>query len=724
MDIKVISCRISIGFCLFTLPLLTACEGIWNNPNVSMDKENDAGNHVLYTSFSERPKYLDPARSYSSNEYAIIAQVYEPPLQYHYLARPYRLTPLTATAMPTVSYLTATGETTDDMSQAVYTAYDIEIKPSIYYQPHPAFVQGGDGKPLYFPLAQGMADNIYQLSDFPKHETRELVAADYVYQIKRLADPASHSPVAGLFAKHIVGFAEFREALTQQRRSLKADNWLDLRKFDMKGIKALGPYRYRILVDSVYPQFVYWLSMPFFSPMPWEADAFYSQPQLARKNINLNWYPIGTGAYMMTENNPNLRMVIERNPHHHDEFYPSIGEAEDKAQGLLLDAGKKLPFIDKVIFSLEKEDIPRWNKFLQGYYDSSGVSSDNFDQAIDISVDSEFAVSVEMAQRGIELETVVAASVIYTGFNMLDPVVGGLGERAVKLRQALSIAVDFEEYISIFLNGRGIPAQSPLPPGIFGDVGGEQGLNSYIYEFKDGRYIRKSIAQAKRLLGEAGYANGIDQDTGEPLVLYFDAVGAGPDAKSFLNWMRKQFAKLNIQLVIRNTDYNRFQEKMLNGSAQIFRWGWNADYPDPENFLFLLYGNHSKAKTGGSNGANYRNPEFDRLYETMKSMENDANRLQIIRQMIEILQHDAPWMWGFFPKSISLHYDWYSNIKLNLMANNTLKYHRLDPALRAARTQHWNEPVLLPLLAIGGVILLFLLPAVWIYYRRLYRTAL
>jgi ABC-type oligopeptide transport system, periplasmic component len=90
---------------------------------------------------------------------------------------------------------------------------------------------------------------------------------------------------------------------------------------------------------------------------------------------------------------------------------------------------------------------------------------------------------------------------------------------------------------------------------------------------------------------------------------------SGPDSKARLNWLRKQFNKLNIQLVIRGTDYNRFQEKMRNGNAQMFMWGWNADYPDPENFLFLLYGKNAKAVHGGENAANYQNELFDALFE-------------------------------------------------------------------------------------------------------------
>ena len=175
---------------------------------------------------------------------------------------------------------------------------------------------------------------------------------------------------------------------------------------------------------------MYWLAMPFFAPIPWEAERFYSQKGLSEKNITLDWYPVGTGPYMLTENDPNRVMMLERNPNFHGETYPSEGMPDDAEAGLLEDAGKPLPFIDKVIFSREKESIPRWNKFLQGYYDASSIGSDSFDQAVQLTGQGEATVTEAMKQQGIRLETSVAASTNYMGFNMLDPVVGGVGKQS------------------------------------------------------------------------------------------------------------------------------------------------------------------------------------------------------------------------------------------------------------------------------------------------------
>ncbi|MES9958893.1 MAG: ABC transporter substrate-binding protein [Sedimenticola sp.] len=709
--------------CLGLALSLGACtDGGWNNPYPAAE----ADRNILYSSFSERPKHLDPVRSYSSDEYAFIAQIYEPPLQYHFLKRPYTLEPLSAVEVPKARYLDAEGNwlpASAPEDEIAFSDYEIEIRQGLRYQPHPALARDEQGNYLYHDLKPGEIESFNTLADFSGSGSREVTADDFVNQIKRLAVPHLHSPIAGLMGEYILGLNEFGERIEEVYGQLKKKTgrekpYLDLRPHELEGVEVIDRYRFRIRLKGKYPQFVYWLAMPFFSPMPWEAEAFFSQQGMEKRNITLDWYPIGSGPFMLTENNPNLRMVLSRNPNFHGEEYPSEGEASDQELGLLEDAGKALPFIEKAVYSLEKETIPYWNKFLQGYYDTSGISSDSFDQAVKFSDQGELGLTEPMKVKGINLLTAVTTSMYYMGFNMADPVVGGDSDRARLLRRAISVALDFEEYISIFNNGRGIPAQSPIPPGIFGNRQGREGINTYVYDMVNGKPRRKSLDEAKELMAQAGYPNGKDSETGKPLILYYDTTASGPDDKARLNWFRKQFAKLGIQLVIRATDYNRFREKMRKGTSQIFMWGWNADYPDPENFLFLLYGPNGKLEHGGENAANYSSPRFDALFEKMKNMENGPKRQGIIDEMIEILRQDAPWVFGFHPKAFSLFHSWYRNVKPNLMANNTLKYKRLEPELRQQKRNEWNPPVLWPVITLLVVLVVSAIPAVRIYRRH------
>ena len=692
-----------------------------NNPYPAVEAQES----TLYRSFEERPKHLDPARAYSANEYEIIAQIYEPLLQYSYLKRPYQLEPLGASQMPEVQYRDQAGHPVpaDAPESAIAESiYDIELRPDLRYAPHPAFAGNDGGQLDNLDLNPDELSGIHALADFKVTGSRTVTAADYAYQIKRLAHPRVHSPIAEMMADYIVGLRQLGERLTAELdANPPGTGWLDLRSYPLEGVEVIDDRHLRIHLHGKYPQFRFWLAMPFFCPMPWEVDAFYAQPGLAEKNISLDWHPVGSGAYQLTENNPNRRMVLERNPNYHDAVYPAEGELGDAAAGLLADTGRRLPFIDRVIFVLEKETIPYWNKFLQGYYDASGLASDNFNQAIRFNGVGNAELTPEMSRRGIRLQTAVTASIFYLGFNMLDPVVGGLDEARVKLRQAISIAIDEEEFIAIFMNGRGIAAQGMIPPGIFGHESGPQGINPQVYRWSRNEPQRRPLAEAQALMAEAGYASGTDPGTGKPLVLYLDTTSSGVDDKPMLAWYRKQLAKLGIQLVLRTTDYNQFQQKMANGNAQLFRWGWNADYPDPENFFFLLFGDNAKVGKGGENAANYANPEYDRLFRRMRTMSDGPERLDVIRRMQAILRHDAPWVFGVHPKSFTLSHAWYGNFKPNLMANNDLKYLRIDDSLRRARQLAWNHPVYWPLIALTLLLLAVVVPA-WRLYRRRQRS--
>lgn len=696
--------------------LLFGCHSQPNDPYSRLEREAASHEKILYSAFSQRPKHLDPALSYSEDETVFTGQIYEPPLQYHYLKRPYTLVNLTAQAFPHITYFNQKNEQLAEnapQDQIAYSLYTLRIKPHIFYQPHPAFVKEN------LNLSASTLGKIQTLYDIKKTATRELVAADYVYQIKRLADPKLQSPIFGMMRDQIFGFDTFAKKVSNHRKQFGPDVFTNLHQFDLEGARILDRYTYQIKIKGKSPQFQYWLAMPFFAPIPVEAEQFYHQKGLKEKNITLDWYPVGTGPYYLTENNPNHRLVLTKNPYFHAEYYPSDGEKEDNANGLLKDAGKKLPFIDKVVLTLEKENLSYWNKFLQGYYDASGISSETFAQAIQLnSLTKKSELSPFLQEKQIRLSQANTTTLSYLGFNFLDPMVGG--EKNKKLRQAIAIAFDSEELIQIFANGRGVPAQGPIPLGLFGVRTGQEGMNPVVYTWnhQTQQPERKSLTVAKQLLKEAGYPNGIDPKTGKMLTFYFDTTGSGPDDKARLDWMRKQFAKLNIELVIRSTDYNRFQDKLQKGQVQIYQLGWNADYPDPENFLFLLYGGNAKVTKGGENACNYDNPRFNVLFEQMKNMENTPHRQKIIDEMIAIVREETPWIFIFYPVQYRLYHAWYSNIKPSQVINNQIKYLNLDIEKRRTLRYQWNQPHFLPIIIFVFLLGMMLGGARYFYSQR------
>ena len=710
---------------------LAACTPQPVNSPYAQGAEHD---NVLYTAFSQRsPKYLDPASSYSTDETPFTYSIYEPLYAYDYLVRPYTLIPRAAADIPDPVYLDSNGEPLPDDAPGESVAlsiYDIPIKPGILFQPHPAFARNADQTYRYWPLGPGELADKYGVDDFPETGTRELVADDYVYAFRRLASPRVVSPIFGVMAEHIAGLRVYGDRLKAEDSDLRAAaamgasnaSWLDLRQFDFEGVQALDSHTLRIKVLGKYPQFKYWLAMTFTAPVPWEADRFYHQPGMAERNMSLNTWPVGTGPYLMSASIPNRRHVLSRNPNFRGEPYPCHGEPEDQAAGLLADCGKPTPFVDHVVFTLEKESVPLMGKFIQGYYDVPQIERGDYGVAMRVAAGDSSEKASLYASHGIQLRSSTEAQVSYLGFNWRDPIVGRgdtpeQQEKNRKLRQAVSIAFNWEQFVSIFQNDEAQVAHGPVPPGVPGYEDLPQGLNSQVYTWEGDRAVRRSLDYAKQLLEEAGYPEGRSAVTGAPLILYFDSAG-GMGSSATLDWMRRQLNALNVQLEIRATDYNRFQDKMRQGSAQMFMWGWVADYPDAENFLFLLYGPNAKASNGGENASNYQNPAFDRLFEQMRFLEDGPEKEKLIHEMVRIVQADAPWMFGYFPKSGGAYQSWVGNAKPTQMVRNTLQYYRLDSAQRAASIKAWNAPVWWPLWLLAVAVVLSGLAAWWFARRR------
>jgi ABC-type transport system substrate-binding protein len=724
----------AIGILLAAGLGLTGCGEVLNNPHPPGSERTN----TMFVPFRDRsPKYLDPTSSYSNDETPFTYQVYEPLYGYHYLKRPYQLVGRTAEAVAHPVYFDRDGrELPGDApgDQVAETQFVIRIKPGIRFAPHPAFAKDANGAYLYHAMTRGDVADKRKISDFKATGTRELTADDYVYAIRRLATPRIKSPSFSTMSDYIVGLKEYGKQIVEIDKALRRGlaptdrdlPFLDFRRYPFPGAEALDRHTLRIRVIGKYPQFKYWLAMTFFAPIPWEAEKFYAQPGMAERNLTLNYWPVGTGPYMLTEYVENRRHVLERNPNFHGERYPCEGEPGDRELGYLADCGKTIPFIDKVVFDIEKEGVPLQAKFLQGYYDSPAIERLDYGTGIIVAMGDDKKKEQEYKEKGIKLPTTIEANSWYLGFNWLDPVVGRGDtpeqvERNRKLRQALSIAIDWEEHIAIFERGQGVAAQGPLPPSLFGyRDDGPSAFDPVVYRRgPDGKPVRRSIDEAKRLLAEAGYPDGRDARTGKPLVLNFDYMSAGPGSKALLDWYTKQFAKVGVQLEVRATDYNRFQDKINKGSVQIFFFGWLADYPDAENFLFMLYGPNSKALTGGNgeNSANYRNPEFDRLFEQMKFLEDGPEKQKLIDQMIEIVQRDAVWSFGYFPTSAAAYHQWISNGKPTQIIRNHIGYLRLDPELRARKIAEWNKPVWWPIPLISLVLVAAIVPA-WFAWRR------
>jgi oligopeptide transport system substrate-binding protein len=643
---------------------------------------DDQDRKIFYTNYHEAPRTLDPAVAYTTGAHAITGNVYDTLLEYHYLKRPYTLIPALAEQVPVAR------ELPDGR-----VVYRFALRPDLLYQTDACFAVYHDGA-----------------------RTRQVVAADVAFELQRIADPGVNSPVMEPFS-NVLGFREFSEALVARRESDPDFAGLPVHEqYDalggIEGARVVDETTLEIVLAAPYPQILYWFAMPFTAPVPWEAVVYYDGEE---GRAHFADHPVGTGPYRLAVYHKQDRMILEKSEEwygaRHPEWqapgaiFPTEGAPGDLEAGRIPPrlAGRALPFVERIEFRREKESIPAFHKFLQGYYDAAGVIRESFDKVI-----REDRLSPEMEELGIELEKSVVPAVYYLGFNMEDPIIGSAaGARARKLRQSMSLVIDSTEYARLFMNGRGVPAQSPLPSGIFG----------HDPEYRN-PYRQVDLARARELLAEAGYQGGVDAETGKPLRLTFDTYDTSAQGMLRYQFFVQAWRKLGLDVEVAATNYNQFQEKVRNGSYQLFLWGWVADYPDPENFFFLLWSEMARSKGGGPNTANFADARFDELFLTMKAMENGPERLAIIQKMRGIVELESPWVPLFHPEEYALYHGWLEGVKPAGLSFPTTKYRDIDPAARSAMRTAWNRPVVWPAYALLGLGLALFLPGVATFLRE------
>lgn len=587
------------GSAVFLCLLLTACG------RQELDTLRFEGEQVLYGQTS-RIQGFDPARAGDVSSSLVIARMYEGLLQYSYLDRPYRVEPLLATAMPEVSK--------DGLT------YTFHIREGIYFQDDPCF---------------------------PDEKGRELTADDFVYSIKRVADLKNASSGYWAFNGRIVGLDDFR----------KVSGGDEPTDYDVavEGVRALDRNTLQLQLTGPYPQLLWVLAMHYTFAVPREAVEFYGDDF-----VN---HPVGTGPYILKNWKRNYRIEFERNPKWvatgRVELYPSKGSEEARAAGLLDDAGKKMPFIDRIVQYVVDDAATQWMMFLSGHFSFSGISRDNWDAVI---TPGRGLVN-ELNEQNVKLISSPTMDLFYLGFNMDDPVVG----KNKKLRQALSCAYDPNLLVQYY-NGRITPVYGPLPKPL---AGFKPEPTAYSY----------NLEKAKKLLAEAGYPNGIDPETNRRLELTLELGGATPDVRQRVDLLIDMFDKVNVVLTASYNNWPTFLEKMDRRQAQIFQLGWVADYPDPENFLQLFY---SENMSPGPNHSNYANSEFDKLYDQMRVLLPGSEKDRLCAQMADLVIEDCPWIFQYQPMGFSLVHGWLKNFSAHSFPYGMEKYRRAD-------NDEWNE---------------------------------
>jgi ABC-type transport system substrate-binding protein len=577
--------------------ILTGCR--------SKHSAEEPGETVLNLPVSGKLTGLDPGMMRDFDTIEVCSHIFESLYQYHFLKRPYEIIPLLAEDLPQIS---------EDMK-----TYTIKIKRGVHFQDDKCF-PGGKG--------------------------RELKSQDFIYSIKRITDIKNLSQNWSLFDNRIVGLDEFRE----YTKSCKSKVDVDYSR-EVEGMQAPDDYTLVFKLKRPWPQFICTALADISTvPMAKEAVDFYDKDIIS--------HPVGTGPFKLGVWQRGSYVSVVRNPTFRGELYPSEGEAGDAEAGYLDDAGKPIPFVDKIVWTIIEESQPAWLLFLQGKFDAMALQKDNFDEA----VIGKGELTDKMKHLEIQLDPFEEPSTFWLGFNMQDPVLG----KNKPLRRAISYAIDREKFIELFYGGLGHVAHGFVPPQ----------MDSYDPTLNEKGYARYDPEQARLLLTEAEKIHG-----GKIPELKIAMPGTSTFYRQYGQFLERQLEAVGLDVEIQYMDWPSYIEKVNTRSAQMFTAGAVASIPDAEDFLGSFY---TKNWSPGSNHFNYSNPDFDRLYDKVSVMSESSERTELYRKMELIVLEDCPAAFMCHRVIYRLYHNWYKNLKQNAFLHGMGKYRRIDPKKRAA----------------------------------------
>ena len=562
---------------------------------------------------------FDPAQISDLYSRTVVAGMFDSLYEFEFLARPFRIRPNTAAALPEVA---------DN-----FQTFTIRIKPGIYFADDPAF-KGPDGRQV----------------------KRELTAEDYVYSLKRHYDPRWKSANLYLLENaKILGLSELRKKITDEKKPFDYDT-------PVEGLKALDRYTLQIKLGTPSPRFLSNLADGSFTgAMAREVVEMYGD--------KVGEHPVGTGPYMLKSWKRSSRIVLAKNPNYRDVFYNEEAPAGDaRLQAIAQQLkGKKLPLLDEVQIAIIEESQPRWLSFLN-------QEADVLDQ-----LPPDFAPSVipnnqlapHLAKKGLTLVRYPRADVAVSYFGMEHPVVGGYEPHKVALRRAIGLAVDVDREIRLVRRGQAIPAQGPVAPQTWG----------YDPAFKT-EMSTFNRARAKALLDLHGYVDKDgdswrDLPDGKPLLLEYST---SPDQQSRqLNeqW-KKNMDAINVKIEFKVAKWPENLKASRAGKLMMWGVGWSAGAPDGDTFLALGYGPNK----GGANHARFNLPAFNKLYEQQRVLPDGPERMALMQEAQKIMVAYMPYKVHVHRIFNDLAQPWVVGYSRNIFVRDFWKYVDVDAVKR------------------------------------------
>ncbi len=516
---------------------------------------------------------FDPAAYQSTVSGLITSNIFDAPYRFAYLARGFVPVPNTAVGPPQVS---ADGLT-----------WTIEIRPGIYFADDPAF--GG--------------------------RRRELIAADYVYSIKRLADPRLIALGYQQLQGRVAGLDALREAAKKTGR-FDHDAAID-------GLQVLDRYRFRIRLLQPTPNLANLLAVC-------QTGCAVAREVIEHYGERARDHPVGTGPFRLARWLRGARVELERNPGFREEWYreqAEPGDADGEAIARRL-RGLRLPMVDRVLLAVQNEAQPRWLSFLNGDLDLLTPAPNELQH---LAVDSDGRLAPHLAARGVQLSRYAGASIRYTYFNMADPMVGGFAPEQVALRRAIALGYNVDAEIAVVQRGNGVPQHSLVGPG----------ANGFDPTFTSPAADYDPV-RARALLDVYGF---VDRDgdghrerpDGTPLAIELTSPPDGRTRAIDELWRRSMDA-IGIRIGFRKLLFAEMIRVVNAGQAMMAAFGWTGTSGDAGDFIMLLYGPNA----GSANDARFALPAYDRLYEQAIALPHGAERNRLLREIDRLFAAYAP----------------------------------------------------------------------------------
>lgn len=559
---------------------------------------------VYHTYFPSAETGFDPARVSDLYSATVNEVIFERLLTYDYLARPAKLVPMLAEAMPDVA---DSGRT-----------YTFHLRKGIYFSSDPAF----------------------------KGRQRELVAQDFVYSILRFFDPKNRSPYAFM----LEGIVGVMELAAQAEKSGKFD-------YDAKlsGLEVPDKYTLRIRLKETDYNFPFKIAHTSYGAVAREVIEAYGDDTMG--------HPVGTGPYVLKQWVRGSKIVLEANPGFRGFVWDFAASEPAWDEGVISAMkGKTMPQIGRVEINVIEESQSILLAFQGRQLDTINLPSDLRERALDRNM----KLLPDFAQRGVTLFQNADLDMTFTTFNFRDPVVGGYTKEKMALRRALIMAYDEPSEIEVVRKGLAVPNDMPIPRGVVGYDPSYHTINPYDPEL------------AGKLLDRFGYKVGKDgyrtMPDGSPLVLHIASETSQSSRQLDEVWQRSlERIKVRVQF-----DVSKFPDNLKAAKAcKLTMWGqaWNADYPDGENFMQLLYG----PNTGQSNNGCYESKAFDAFYDKARLLPDSPERRHLYLEMTRQMEVDGAWRIGVSRLRNQLIHPWVKGYKYHPILHAIWIYMDLEP---------------------------------------------